>query len=54
LTDVPEAQVGDDVVIVGRQGGDEIRPEDVIEHHDISIHAELALAVRDSVQRIYV
>jgi alanine racemase len=52
LTDVPDAQVGDEVVIIGRQGDEEIRPQEVIERNGIKL-AELAPAVRDTVPKIY-
>ncbi len=54
LTDVPEARVGDEVVIIGQQGDIAIRPEEVIEHQGFAVEPELAMAVRASVERIYV
>jgi alanine racemase len=38
LTGVPEAQVGDEVVVIGRQGGAEIPLGEVAEHQRISAH----------------
>jgi alanine racemase len=52
LTEVPEARVGDEVVIIGRQGEAEISPQEVIERNKLKV-AELALAVRDSVPKVY-
>lgn len=53
LTDVPEARVGDEVVVIGQQGTAVIRPEEVIEHQGFAVKAELAMAVRESVLRIF-
>ena len=53
LTGVPEARVGDEVVIVGQQGATAIRPEEVIAHHRLAVKPELAMAIRGSVQRVY-
>ncbi len=53
LTDVPQACVGDEVVIVGRQADATISVEEVIAHQCITLKPELALAVRDCVERVY-
>lgn len=53
LTDVPDAEVGDEVAIIGRQGAAEIRPDEVIEHQGFAVKAALPLAVRGSVARVY-
>ena len=53
LTGVPEARVGDEVVVVGQQGATAIRPEEVIAHHRLAVKPELAMAIRGSVQRVY-
>ena len=53
LTRVPDAEIGDDVVIVGRQGGAAIDPQEVIEHQELGVKAALALAVGSSVPRVY-
>ena len=52
LTDLPEAEVGDEVVIIGEQGDAQISPEEVIARNGLKI-AELALAVQESVPRVY-
>ncbi len=52
LTDVPEAQVGDEVVIIGRQGEAEISPQEVIERNNLRV-GELAPAIRDTVPKVY-
>ena len=54
LTDVPHATVGDEVVVVGEQGGCSITAESVSERQGFAVRAELPLAVRDSVPRIYI
>lgn len=53
LTDVPDVRIGDEVVIIGRQGSAEIPLREVIEHQGFSVKAALPLAVRDSVERVY-
>ncbi|MBJ7598593.1 alanine racemase [Candidatus Nephthysia bennettiae] len=50
---IPEAQAGDEVVIVGRQGSSEISVEEVIEHQGLRTPAGLAAAVRETVERRY-
>ena len=52
LTEVPEARVGDEVVIIGSQGAAEISPQEVVEHNKLRV-GELAPAVRDSVPKVY-
>lgn len=54
LTDVPDARVGDEVVIIGEQEGGFITADSVSEHQGFAVRAELPLAVRDSVARIYI
>jgi len=54
LTHVPDARVGDDVVIIGRQGGEEISPDDVARRCGLSSGGMVALGIRDSVPRVYV
>ena len=54
LTDVPDAQVGDEVVLIGTQGGDTISAEEVRERQGFGVKAELVLAIRESVPRVYV
>ena len=53
LTDVPDASVGDIVVIIGRQGGKVIELDDVAIFQQITMPVALALSVRESVPREY-
>jgi alanine racemase len=53
LTAVPEAEVGDEVVVVGRQGTAEITPAAVAARHGLA-PTGLAIAVRERVARVYV
>src|SRR5881628_249974 len=53
LTTVPDAAVGDEVVLVGRQGADEITLDEVAERHTLDMLA-LALGVGPRVARVYV
>lgn len=48
-----EARRGDEVVIVGRQGTDEISPAEVLEHLGQHVPSALPLAVQSSVPRSY-
>jgi len=54
LTRVSEARAGDEVVIIGRQGREEISPDTVAESHRLWSGGMVALDVRDSVPRVYV
>ena len=54
LTDVPGAAVGDEVVIIGRQGERRISPEEVVAKQFAGRESDLALEVRASVARSYV
>ena len=53
LTTVPDAVVGDEVVLVGRQGAEEITLDEIAERHTIDRLA-LALGVGPRVARVYV
>ena len=53
LTRVPDARVGDEVVIVGSQDGQRIGPEEVVTKQGASRVSDLALEVRPSIPRIY-
>ena len=53
LTTVPDAVVGDEVVLVGRQGAEEITLDEIAERHTIDLLA-LALGVGPRVARVYV
>lgn len=52
VTDVPDCRAGDEVVVIGRQGGEEIRFADVAAAHELD-GPGLTLEVRPSVQRVY-
>ena len=52
LTGVPAARVGDEVVIIGRQGGAEITPAEVAARHGLGLH-HVATAVGPRVARVY-
>jgi len=53
LTDIPEAQLGDEVVIIGAQGGERIAPDAVVAFHKHARIADLAMAIRPSIPRRY-
>jgi alanine racemase len=53
LTDVPDARVGDEVVIIGRQGELEITAAEVAERHGLGLH-HVATSVGPRVSRVYV
>ncbi len=52
LTAVPDARVGDEVVVIGRQGEAEIAPSAVAARHRLAPHG-VALSVRERVARVY-
>jgi alanine racemase len=52
LTAVPDAAVGDEVVIIGRQGEREITAAEVAAHHGLGLH-HVATTVGPRVARIY-
>jgi len=52
LTEVPDASVGDEVVIIGRQGGAEITPAEVAKQHGLGLH-HVATTVGPRVARVY-
>jgi alanine racemase len=52
LTQVPDAEVGDEVVIIGRQGDAEITPAEVASRHGLSLH-HVATTVGPRVARVY-
>jgi alanine racemase len=52
LTSVPDARVGDEVVVLGRQGDAEITPATVAARHGV-VPNRFALAVRERVARVY-
>jgi alanine racemase len=52
LTGVPDARVGDEVVIIGRQGDAEITVAEVATHHGLGLH-HVATTVGPRVARVY-
>lgn len=54
LTDIPEAKIGDEVVLIGEQDGDAITPETVATHCGLGRIADLAMAVGHSIPRRYI
>jgi alanine racemase len=52
LTAVPDATVGDEVVIIGRQGDLEITPAEVAARHGLGPH-HVATTVGPRVTRVY-
>jgi alanine racemase len=52
VTEIPECAAGDEVVVIGRQGGEEIGFEDVAARHELD-GVGLTLEVRPSVPRAY-
>lgn len=53
VTDVPDATLGDEVVLLGRQGGEEIRAEELAAKLD-TISYEVFCSVGARVPRVYV
>src|SRR5881397_3464611 len=52
LTEVPDARVGDEVVIIGRQGDAEITAAEVAKRHGLGLH-HVATTVGPRVTRVY-
>jgi alanine racemase len=53
LSEIPDAQLGDEVVLIGEQGGDAITPDAVVAYQKHARIADLAMAVRPSIPRQY-
>ena len=53
LTDVPEARAGDEVVLIGRQGNEEITPEAAAGWWDRPL-SQLYAGMRDHIPRVYI
>ncbi len=53
VSDVEGASVGDEVVLIGQQGGKEIGLQEVVGKVAGMTPLELALAVRESIRRVY-
>jgi alanine racemase len=54
LTNVPDARAGDEVVIIGKQGDDEITLKDVATHQNFAKAAGLASLVRETIPKTYI
>ena len=54
LTDHPDAEVGDDVVVIGRQGEEAIDVDDVVRHRRLAMAAHVPIHIRESVPREYI
>jgi len=54
LSDIPQARMGDEVVIIGEQEADRISPDAVVAHQRHQRIADLAMAIRPSIPRRYV
>lgn len=53
LSSIPDACVGDEVVIIGTQNGENITPEDVMQYQGAARVIDLALLVGAAVPRVY-
>lgn len=54
LTDVPEARIGDEVVLVGKQGGEEITLEEVAEVRGTDMNVVCFRSVKNHIPRLYI
>jgi len=52
LTDIPQAKVGDEVVLIGKQGDDEITLEEIAQIRRTDLH-EVCQSIRQQVPRLY-
>jgi alanine racemase len=52
VTDIPRASVGDEVILIGQQGGEQITPEEIAEKIN-SISYEVLCSIGKRVPRIY-
>jgi alanine racemase len=53
VTDIPEAQTGDEVVLIGRQGDEQILADDIAANGN-TINYEIACKISPRVKRIFV
>ena len=53
LTEVPDAEIGDEVVIIGQQEGNAIEHSEVLQYQGIGVKAALALNVGKGIPRVY-
>jgi alanine racemase len=55
LTAVPDAAVGDEVIVIGTQGGETIGIDDVAAHRGLQANEHrVAISIRGSVPRRYI
>jgi alanine racemase len=54
LTSVPEAQPGDEVIVIGKQGDEEITLKDVATHQNFAKAAGLGSLVRETIPKVYI
>jgi alanine racemase len=54
LTEHPDAQPGDEVVLIGRQGDEEITLDEVVRHRRLPLAAHVPIEIRTSIPRRYV
>jgi len=52
VTDIPRVSVGDEVILIGQQGGEKITPEEIAEKIG-SISYEVLCSIGKRVPRIY-
>jgi len=52
VTDIPEAKVGDEAVLIGRQGDEEILPDEIARNGG-TINYEIACKISPRVTRIF-
>ena len=53
LTDIPEAKVGDEVVLIGKQGDEEISLDEIIAIRGTNLH-EIGQSLRNEIPRLYI
>jgi alanine racemase len=54
LTSVPDAQAGDEIIVIGKQGVEEITLKQVAEHQNFAKAAGLGSLVRETIPKVYV
>ena len=53
VSGIPEAKVGTEAVVLGKQGGEEITPEEISETIGVPV-IELAVRLANNARRVYV
>ena len=53
LTDIAQAEVGDEVIIIGSQQGATITPQEVMQHQHAARTQDLVLFIGNSIRRVY-